>query len=118
MTRHEEEARCDAFSQQGKTALETCELRIAEKELELIELQNVRQSLCRALEKTVRLLAEAGEGLSSAERTALQERLESLPHEIVLAEQCVGLLRQVIDKTRALAELERREALPYMTLSD
>ena len=99
MTRHEREARCDTLSEQGKTALENYELRIAEKELELIELENVRQTLCRALERTGRLLAEAGEGLSSSERIALQERLESLPHEIVLAEQCVGLLRQVIDKT-------------------
>jgi hypothetical protein len=118
MTHHEAVSRCDAFSEQGRTALETYELRIAEKELELIELENVRQTLCFALEKTGQLLAEAGEGLPSAERTALQERLESLPHEIVLAEQCVGLLRQVIDKTRALAELERHEASPYMTFTD
>lgn len=118
MTHHEGEARYDTFSEQGGTALEKYELRIAEKELELIELENVRQALCHALEKTGRLLSEADEDLSSSERAGLRERLMSLPHEIVLAEQCVALLRQVIDKTRALAELERQEASSWMTFLD
>lgn len=118
MTHDEERACCDTFGEKGRTAMEKYESRlaeIAEKELELIELQNVRQMLCDALEKAQQLLADDGSP-SFPERSGLKARLTSLPHEIVLAEQCIGLIQQVIEKTHALAELEKQEATSRLIL--
>jgi hypothetical protein len=103
--------------EQGRAALERAREKyerrvaeLAEKELEMIELENARKMLCEAFQRAERLLAETDERMSRAERAGWDERLTSLPTEIALAEQCIGLLRQIIDKTRVIAELERREA--------
>lgn len=117
MTQDEARVRCDMLSDKDRAAVEKHEQRlaeIAEKELELIELENVRQMLRETLDKTGRLLSEGDAKLSSSELAGLRERLGSLPHEILLAEQCIGLLQQVIEKTRALAELEKLETESWM----
>ena len=117
MTHGDGKGRCDLLHEQGSAAVERArekyERRIAElveKELEMLELENAREMLCEALLHAERLLEEGDERLSRPERAGLNERLSSLPTEIVLAEQCIGLLRQIIEKTRIIAELERREA--------
>lgn len=117
MTHGDGKGRCDMLNQEGKAAVERAMERyeqriaeLAEKELEMIELENAREMLSEALKRTERLLADGEEPLSRPERAGLSERLRSLPTEIALAEQCIRLLRQIVEKTRTIAELERRES--------
>lgn len=112
MTQGDGKGRCDMLSEKGRSALDKYEQRmaeIAEKQLELIDLENVRQMLCDALERTERLLAR-GADASGQDRARLKERLSSLPTEIALAEQCIDMLRQIIEKTHFIADLERRDS--------
>jgi hypothetical protein len=117
MTHGDGKGRCDMLHERGRAAVERAREKyerrvaeLAEKELEMIELENAREMLCDALEHAERLLADDQELLSRSERAGLKERLSSLPTEIVLAEQCISLLRQIVEKTRTIAELERRDA--------
>lgn len=117
MTHGNGKGRCDTLNELGRAAVERAlheyEQRIAQlaqKELEMIELENARETLSEALQRTEQLLTEDDKRLSLLERAGLNERLSGLPHEIALADQCIGLLRQIIDKTRIIAEMERREA--------
>lgn len=121
MTQANGKGRCDMLNEQGRAAVEKAmekyEQRIAElaeRELEMLELENAREMLCEALLRAERLLDDGDERLSRPDRAGLNERLSSLPTEIALAEQCISLLRQIIEKTRIIAELERRESEPWI----
>lgn len=115
MSQDDRSTRCNMLSELGRAALERYERRMAEiakKERELIELERIRQALFDALKMSEPAPSDGEAGLARADCAGPTQQLIGLPNKIMVADRCITLLRQVIEKTRTLADLERRDGAP------